>query len=123
MSTTNPVLSVRLPHETAEKVRRLAKSENRSVAETMRILTDEALKQREFPGVYFMDGPTGRRARLRGGPDVWEIIEPYVYAGRDWDVLGETYHWLDESILKTALAYYAAYPDEIDERIERNRPR
>jgi hypothetical protein len=117
---SNSALSVRLPRETAEKVRRLASSENRSVAETMRILTDEALKQREFPGVYFLDGPTGRRARLCGGPDVWEVIRPYVHSGRDVAVLRQTYSWLDESVIQTALRYYEMYPDEIDERIRRN---
>ncbi len=28
----------------------------------------------EHPGIVFRDGPTGRRAALAGGPDVWEVI-------------------------------------------------
>ncbi len=28
----------------------------------------------EHPGVVFRPGPTGRRAALVGGPDVWEVI-------------------------------------------------
>src|SRR6202041_3738580 len=37
-------------------------------------LVDEALRIREHPLVTFKDGPAGRRARLVGGPDVWEVI-------------------------------------------------
>src|SRR5499427_998782 len=37
-------------------------------------LVDEALRTSEHPGIVFRPGPTGRRAGLAGGPDVWEII-------------------------------------------------
>jgi len=37
-------------------------------------LVDEALRMREHPLITFKDGPAGRRARLAGGPDVWEVI-------------------------------------------------
>src|SRR5262252_9719436 len=37
-------------------------------------LVDEALRMAEHPGIIFRPGPTGRRAALAGGPDVWEII-------------------------------------------------
>src|SRR5580693_4937473 len=37
-------------------------------------LVDEALRTSEHPGIVFRPGPTGRRAGLAGGPDVWEIV-------------------------------------------------
>src|SRR3974377_2589129 len=37
-------------------------------------LVDEALRMAEHPGITFRSGPTGRRAALAGGPDVWEVI-------------------------------------------------
>jgi hypothetical protein len=37
-------------------------------------LVDEAMRMAEHPGVIFRTGPTGRRAALAGGPDVWEVI-------------------------------------------------
>jgi hypothetical protein len=37
-------------------------------------LVDEALRTNEHPGVVFRPGPTGRRAGLVGGPDVWEVV-------------------------------------------------
>src|SRR6185312_14612621 len=35
---------------------------------------DESLRSHEHPGIVFRPGPTGRRAALSGGPDVWEVI-------------------------------------------------
>ena len=39
----------------------------------------------------------------------------------DYDELRRDYDWLDEAQLRAALSYYALYPDEIDERLERER--
>lgn len=75
---------------------------------------------REFPGVLFVQGPTGRRARLRDGPDVWEVLEPYLLAGKDWAVLRASYPDLDETVLRTALRYYESYPAEIEARVALN---
>jgi uncharacterized protein (DUF433 family) len=80
----------------------------------------EAEKMRRVSGIVFADGATGRRARIAGtGLEVFEIIGTYLAIDRDWNELRATYHWLSEEQLRAALAYYAAYPDEIDERIER----
>src|SRR5690242_17375487 len=89
---------------------------------------DESLRGYEHPGIVFRAGPTGRRAALSGGPDVWEVIAALhaVRAG-DPDLEGEVLlselcgvTGLDRSRAAVALRYYAAYPDEIDERIARN---
>src|ERR1035437_114789 len=38
-------------------------------------LSDEGLRMADHPGVIFKDGPSGRRAALAFGPDIWEIIK------------------------------------------------
>ncbi len=113
-------VSLRLPREMAEKVRRLAASEHRSTAEMVRVLTEEAIKMREFPDIVFTDGPTGRRATLRDGLDVWEVIEPYLLGGKDWLVLRQSYPEMDEPTLRAAVRYYESYPEEIESRIALN---
>jgi hypothetical protein len=45
-------------------------------------LIDEGLRMEEFPGVVFRSGPTGRRASLLGGPDVWEVVADLQRANR-----------------------------------------
>lgn len=74
----------------------------------------------DHPLVRYVDGPAGRRARLIGGPDVWEIIA--VAQDNDGD-LRETAAYLELplGLVQAAAAYYGAYPQEIEERIERNR--
>ena len=37
-------------------------------------LIEEGLRIEAFPGIVFRSGPTGRRAGIAGGPDVWEIV-------------------------------------------------
>jgi hypothetical protein len=34
---------------------------------------DEGRRMDEYPGIAFRGGPTGRRAALAGGPDIWEV--------------------------------------------------
>ena len=113
-------ISVRLPRATEQKGRTLAAIEQRSLAEWVKLLGEEALKARDFPGITFTDGPTGRRATLINGPDVWEVVEPFLVAGKDWQALRESYPHLDEALLRTAVRYYEAYPGEIEARISLN---
>jgi hypothetical protein len=90
---------------------------------------DEALRSYEHPGVIFRPGPTGRRAALSGGPDVWEVIaaltaireeSPDADRSSLLEELGQV-SGLSSALVGIALRYYAAYPDEIDERIALNR--
>ena len=98
----------------------MATLEHRSLAEMIRLLAEEVLKMREFPEITFTDGPTGRRATFIEGPDAWEVVEPWLLAGKDWQALRDSYPELDEALLRTAIRYYEAYPDEIEARIARN---
>jgi len=74
------------------------------------------------PGIFFADGPTARRTRVSGtGIDVWEIVSAFKGTGEKYVELKKAYHWLSEPQLRSALAYYALYPEEIEARILRNR--
>jgi hypothetical protein len=92
------------------------------------MFVDESLRTYEHPGIVFRPGPTGRRAALAGGPDVWEIITA-LNAIRSEDprldgpaLVTEiaTVTGLNPEQVAIAVRYYAAYPDEIDERIAGN---
>lgn len=75
----------------------------------------------DHPGVVFRDGPSGRRAGLVVGPDVWELV---VFL-REVDERGpaalsaaaEAFA-LPESALTAGMTYYAAFSDEIDAWID-----
>lgn len=79
---------------------------------------------RRHPLVVFRDGPSGRRARVVGGGDVWEVVSGVVggdvpatkRVARAVEVFG-----LRREQVEAALAYYAEYTDEIDAQIEANK--
>ncbi|MHB8690404.1 MAG: alcohol dehydrogenase catalytic domain-containing protein [Solirubrobacteraceae bacterium] len=86
-------------------------------------LIDEGLRMEDHPGIVFRDGPSGRRAGLAAGPDVWEVIETLkgtnltgeaaIAATAEWGVLALAQ-------VRLALRYYGDFRDEIDERIALN---
>jgi hypothetical protein len=88
-------------------------------------LVDEALRMNEHPGIVFRAGPTGRRAALAGGPDVWEVIRAVRSAHEtEPDLDGDSVLRLISDntgvavpLLSTAVRYWAAYPDEVDSEI------
>ncbi len=81
---------------------------------------DEAVRLERHPGIFFRDGPAGRRAVLIGGPDVWEI----VIAAKTATTSGEApIDALSEGIgipierVRLAIGYYSDYPNEVDQHI------
>ena len=90
-------------------------------------LVDEALRAHEHPLITFKDGPAGRRARVVGGPDVWEIIgavrsvrtaEPELAGDEALLVVAET-SGVPLPFLRAALAYWGDYPQEVDAFLDR----
>ncbi len=73
----------------------------------------------EHQGIFFADGPAGRRARLRRGPDVWEVITTLEANDGSVRVAAEVLD-IPESDIRDALAYYGDHPAEIDEWIRMN---
>lgn len=83
---------------------------------------DEGLRMDEHPGILFRDGPAGRRATVVGGPDVWEVVRD-VKAARaaepdlsttELTAMLEDNTGVPGHMIRTALAYWSAYPDEVD---------
>ena len=77
----------------------------------------------DHPGIVFRDGPTGRRAGLAAGPDVWEVIGALRSTGLDGDeAIQATVEWSGLTVrqVRDAIGYYSEYPVEVDERIRLN---
>jgi uncharacterized protein (DUF433 family) len=101
-----------------------ARRRGEAKARTAERLIDEGLRMEDHPGIAFRDGPSGRRAALAGGPDVWEIIETVKGTGlAGEEAISATAEWgsLTHAQVRTAVRYYADFRDEIDERIAFNR--
>ena len=77
----------------------------------------------DFRGIVFRDGPTGRRAALVGGPDIWELISTLKSGkARGEEAITATAELLNltDSQVRTAVRYYGDFPGEIDRRITLN---
>lgn len=77
----------------------------------------------EFRGIAFRRGPTGCRAALVGGPDIWELISTFKSGkAHGEEAITATAELLNltDSQVRTAVRYYGAFPAEIDRRIALN---
>jgi uncharacterized protein (DUF433 family) len=114
-------VSIRIPEEVREEIEEIARCKSRTFTSVVNEMLTEAVKMRRIPGIDFVDGLTGRRARIVGtGLEVWEVISGYRAEDENWEHLKEAFLWLSDFQLRAALAYAEAYPDEINERIRRN---
>ena len=88
-------------------------------------LVDEALRMSEHRGIVFRPGPTGRRAGLVAGPDVWEVVRAVKSARANEPDLAEDdlltlvaeNTGVPVRLLRAAIRYWASYPGDIDAEI------
>lgn len=114
-------LSIRFDARLLERLRRRAQaSPGATPSGLAQRFVEEGLRMAEHPGVVFKDGPSGRRAALAFGPDVWEIVKVL----REIDERGDgavaataEVLALPEARVRAALHYYADFPDEVDAEI------
>jgi uncharacterized protein (DUF433 family) len=109
-----------LPDATVARLGARARSRSVPPRTLAQRYVEEGLRTDEHPLIRFADGPAGRRARLQGtGLDVWETIA--VVRDNDGDERAAAdYLELPLGLIQAAVAYYGAYPSEIDEWIELN---
>ena len=120
-------LTIELDGAALERLDALSGEDGCSRSEAARTLIEEGLRMAKHPGIVFHPGPTGRRASLSDGPDVWELAYSFVQAPLDTDEDAEALIFeiagmmeLSYEQVRTALRYYLEYGDEIRERMRRN---
>jgi hypothetical protein len=114
-------LSIRFSPSLLARLRQRANAmTGASAAGLAQRLIDEGLRMADHPGVIFKDGPSGRRAALAYGPDVWEVIkflrEVDERGPAAIDAAAEVFA-VDTSRISTVISYYGDYFDEIDAEI------
>jgi hypothetical protein len=86
------------------------------------LLVEEGLRMDAHPGVLFREGPSGRRAVLAAGPDVWEVIRAVRDARAAEPELGpeEILALVSENTglglpqVRVAVGYYGSFAEEVD---------
>lgn len=115
--------SVRLQDDLRQQLASAAAAEGTTVTELIERFAREGLACASHPGIVFKAGPSGRRAALAGGPDVWEVLSTLRHhsgseAAKVAAVAAEL--GLPERQVVIALNYAAGHRQEIEDRIAAN---
>lgn len=116
-------VSVRLEEVLVDRIRLRARAAGETLSDRLRRYAEEGVRHDEHPMITFRDGPTGRRAGLVGGPDVWEVAMWVEDLSEEPDRAKtlSTESGLARPQIEAALRYGRAYPQEIAARIELHR--
>ncbi len=112
--------SIRLADDLRTRLAAFAADEGTTLTELIERFALEGLAMAEHPGIVFKPGPSGRRAALAGGPDVWEIVSGLRHLegteAQKVATLAEQFG-IHERQVVIALNYAAANRAEVDERV------
>jgi hypothetical protein len=115
MRTTRPVvISMRLPAESGNRLKRMANRHGWTPSDASARLVEEGLRRSEFAYIDFRDSGAGRQAYIQGSTlAVWEIVL-LVQSYRD-DVSAVARHlkW-PEAKVQAAINYAKAFPEETE---------
>src|SRR5262245_51665594 len=112
--------TMRLRQSLRRELDAAAARSRRSLADVTQELLDEALRMRQYPGIYFADEPSGRTARIgRAGRGAWYVLRDFG-TGQDADRLRKPFPWFSQAEITAALMYYARYRDEVQAEIDAN---
>ena len=118
--STREQRSFRFDPAVLERVEQRARELGVSRTAVVERYVEEGLRQEVHYGIYFLDEPAGRRAKVGGtGLNVWEIVST-VQANNGSIKEAADYLTIPERLVLNAMRYYADYPDEIDAWIAEN---
>jgi hypothetical protein len=112
-------LSIRVDPTTKHDLEREAQRRGTPTTTLAETLLREGIRSASHPGIVFRDGPAGRRAALIGGPDVWEVVRVWQDNKKRTKATAD-YLQVPSGLVEAALAYYAEYRPEIDDRMQQN---
>lgn len=116
-------LSIRFSDELHERLRGYADAVGQPISTVAQLAVREWLDMVEHPGIVFRDGPTGRRAALAEGPDVWEVASVLAQQeGKPEERVQAAAEHLGLSTrqVEGVAGYWASHKVEIDQRIAAN---
>ncbi len=121
MATTT--VSLDLDSTTVDRLAERERTTGESRSQLAQRYIEEGLRMERHPGIFFQDGPTGRRAVVLGGPDIWELVPDIKDLNLADDAeIAATAEWLRMPVarLRSAIGYYAEFRDEINDRVNQN---
>lgn len=116
-AASSMVISMRMPMESAKRLRRLANRYGWTPSDASARLVEEGLRRSEFAFIDFRETPAGRQACIQASSlAVWEVIQ--IARSYKGDVAATAKHldWAQVKVL-AAMHYAEAFSGEIDEAI------
>lgn len=116
-----PTVTARLDDWLNEEIRQFWRELGEGPSAGIRRVVEEWWTTQRFPLLEFRNGVAGRRAGVRGGPDVWEIVMLARDYGGDRDALHEHFGGLlSREPLDQALEYAERFPEPIEVMLANN---
>jgi hypothetical protein len=115
-------LSTRVEDWLRQEIVDFGEQQREGPSEALRRVVHEWWAMSRFPAIEFRDGVMGRRAGLRAGPDVWEVVMVW----KDYEPDRDAFHrhfggYVTPDGLDQALDYCASFAEEIEDRLDQNR--
>lgn len=121
MRKTRPVVvSMRLPAESGNRLKRMASRHGWTPSDASARLVEEGLRRSEFAFIDFRDSAAGRQACIQGSTlAVWEVILLVQSYQGNLAAVARHLRWL-ESKVQAAVNYAKAFPEEIESALSEN---
>jgi len=119
-SAHSMVISMRLPTESGQRLKRMAKRHGWTPSDASARLVEEGLRRSEFALIDFRDSAAGRQACLQGSTlAVWEIMLLVRSYDGDIQAVANHLHWPAIRV-QAADRYAESFPEEIEDAIAEN---
>ena len=119
-SSRSIVISMRMPLESGNRLRRLASQHGWTASDASARLVEEGLRRAEFAFIDFRDSAAGRQAYIQGSTlAVWEVILLLRSYRSDTAAVAKHLAW-PEAKVKAALHYGQAFPKETETALSEN---
>lgn len=115
--------SYRLDRTLKERLESRAGAEGISERALLERLVAEGLDVADYPGIVYRAGPTGRRAALAVGPDIWEVASALRFTkGKEEQrvaALAEQFA-LHPRHIRLAIDFAASHHSDIEAQVQAN---
>lgn len=118
--TRSVVVSMRLPAESGNRLKRMANRHGWTPSDASARLVEEGLRRSEFAFIDFRDSAAGRQAYIQGSSlAVWEVMLLVQGHRANVSAVAKQLKW-PEAKVQAAVNYAKAFPEEIERALSEN---
>jgi len=119
-TTRSTVISMRLPTESGNRLKRLANRHGWTPSDASARLVEEGLRRSEFAFIDFRDSAAGRQAYIQGSSlTVWEVMLLVQSYKANVSAVSKHLQWPAVKV-QAAINYAKAFPEEIESALSEN---